>query len=150
LLEINDNQPLEAVRMLESEIGSLRGRRVAVLGLSFKGGVDDIRETRALPLVVSLLSKGAQVVAFDPMATPSFISLMPTIEYAGSAAECLTGSDGAIVQADWAQFRSLGRKEFSKMNRAVIVDGRRCLDPEKVRRAGATYLGVGYGLARKR
>ena len=150
LLEINEAQPLEAIRLLETEVGTVREKRIAVLGLSFKGGVDDTRETRALPLVVSLLARGAQVVAYDPMATPSFISLMPTIQYAGSAGECLAGSDGAIVQADWAEFKKLGKKEFSKMNRAVIVDGRRCLDPEKVRRAGATYLGVGYGLARKR
>jgi hypothetical protein len=51
------------------------------------------------------------------------------------------------VQADWAEFKKLGKKEFSSMKRAVVVDGRRFLDPEKVRRAGAVYRGIGYGLA---
>ncbi|MEW5747387.1 MAG: UDP-glucose/GDP-mannose dehydrogenase family protein [Candidatus Thermoplasmatota archaeon] len=145
LMAINDRQPSEAIWLLEREIGPLRGKRVAVLGLAFKGGVDDIRETRAVPLVTELLAKGARVVAFDPMAMPGFVKVMPTIEYAATAAECLKGADGCIVQADWKEFRSLGRKELSAMRAPVVVDGRRCLDPEKVRRAGAKYLGIGYG-----
>ncbi len=142
------SQPAEAIVMLEEAVGALEGKRIAVLGLAFKGGVDDTRETRAVPLITGLLSKGAKVVAFDPMAMPNFIRLMPTIEYASSAAECLRGADGCIVQADWKEFKALGKKEFSAMRDPVVVDGRRCLDPEKVTRAGARYLGVGYGKAR--
>jgi UDPglucose 6-dehydrogenase len=147
LLETNERQPIEGVRMLEDALGDLKGKRVAVLGLAFKGGVDDVRDTRALPLIIELLAKGARVVAFDPMASKDFIKLMPTIEYAASALECLDGADGCIVQADWPEFSRLGRKEFSRMRNKVVVDGRRCLDPDKVRRAGATYLGIGYGRA---
>ena len=149
LLAINSRQPIEGIELLETAIGPVRGKRVAVLGLSFKGGVDDIRETRALPLVIELLARGAKVVAFDPMAMGSFIKVMPTIRYARSAAECLDGADGCIIQADWPEFKKLGKREFSKMKRAVIVDGRRCLDPELVEVAGARYLGIGYGLARR-
>jgi len=145
---VNETQPGEAIRMLEDASGSVNGKRIAVLGLSFKGGVDDTRETRAVPLITALLAKGAKVVAFDPMATQNFITLMPTIEYASSAAECLKGADGCIVQSDWKEFRDLGRKEFSRMRSAVVVDGRRCLDPAKVEAAGARYMGVGYGPAR--
>lgn len=148
LIAVNDQQPLEAVRMADEVLGGLEGKRVAVLGLAFKGGVDDIRETRAVPLITQLLAKGARVVAFDPMAMASFIKVMPTIEYASSSAECLKGSDICIVQADWAEFRKLGRKEFSGMRNRVVVDGRRCLDPKRVEGAGARYLGVGYGLAK--
>jgi len=149
LLAINSRQPIEGIELLETAIGPVRGKRVAVLGLSFKGGVDDIRETRALPLVIELLARGANVVAFDPMAMENFIKIMPTIRYARTAAECLDGADGCIIQADWPEFRKLGKREFSKMKRAVIVDGRRCLDPELVKAAGARYLGIGYGLARR-
>jgi len=145
VMAVNDSQPLEGVRLLESAIGGIRGKRIAVLGLSFKGGVDDTRDTRAVPLITQLLAKGATVVAFDPMAMSSFIMLMPGIEYARSAAECLKGADGCIVQADWPEFRKLGRREFSAMRRPVVVDGRRCLDPEAVERAGAEYLAIGYG-----
>lgn len=146
LLDINDAQPLEAVRMLEEELGSLDGKRIAVLGLAFKGGVDDVRETRALPLITALLSRNARVVAYDPMAVPSFIKLMPSIEYAESSAACLKGADGCIVQADWPEFRKLGRREFSSMRKPIVVDGRRCLDPKAVKKAGARYRGIGYGL----
>jgi UDPglucose 6-dehydrogenase len=145
LLEINSHQPIEGIALLETAIGPVTGKRIAVLGLSFKGGVDDVRETRALPLVIELLARGARVVAFDPMAMDGFIKLMPTIEYARSAAECLRGADGCIVQADWPEFRKLGRKEFSSMRQAVIVDGRRCLEPKAVSKAGGRYLGIGYG-----
>ncbi len=149
LLAINSLQPIEGIRLLETAIGAVEGKRIAVLGLSFKGGVDDIRETRALPLIIELLARGARVVAFDPMAMDNFIKIMPTIEYALSAADCLKGADGCIVQSDWPEFRKLGKKEFSKMRRAVVVDGRRCLDPEAVREAGALYLGIGYGPAHR-
>jgi len=147
ILAMNESQPMEGIRMLEQELGDLRGKRIAVLGLSFKGGVDDIRDTRAVPLVTGLLARGARVVAFDPMAMDEFIHVMPTISYAASASECLEGADGCIVQSDWAEFRRLGKREFSRMRNPVIVDGRRSLDPEKVRRAGARYLGIGYGRA---
>ena len=150
LLAINDYQPIEGIKLLEGAVGELRGKRIAVLGLAFKGGVDDIRETRAVPLVTELLARGAQVVAYDPMAMKSFIHLMPSIEYASSAADCLKGADGCIIQADWQEFKRLGRKEFSVMRKPVIVDGRRFLDPETVERAGARYLGIGYGPARAR
>jgi UDPglucose 6-dehydrogenase len=145
VLAMNEDQPLEGIKLLEGEVGDLRGKRIAVLGLAFKGGVDDTRETRAVPLVTALLAKGARVVAYDPMAMPGFIRLMPTIEYAPSAAECLRGSDGCIVQADWPEFNKLGKKEYSAMKCAVIVDGRRFMDRQKVRKAGAVYLGIGYG-----
>jgi len=148
ILAINEAQPSEAVSMLESAIGALGGKRIAVLGLAFKGGVDDIRETRAVPLIEVLRSRGAEVVAYDPLAAKSFAMTIPDLELASSAAKCLKGVDGAIVQADWEEFRRLGKKEFSSMRTQVIVDGRRFLDPDKVRKAGARYLGIGYGIAR--
>jgi UDPglucose 6-dehydrogenase len=145
LIAINDSQPDEAILLLEQAIGSLRGKRIAVLGLAFKGGVDDVRETRAVPLIARLVAKDAHVVAFDPMAMANFRKIMPDLEYAGTASECLKGADGCVLQADWPEFKRLGRREFSGMRRAILVDGRRCLDPEAVERAGARYFGVGYG-----
>ncbi len=144
-LAVNDDQPLEALRLLESSLGSVSGKRIAVLGLAFKGGVDDVRDTRAVPLVTALLSRGAEVVAYDPMAMSAFIELMPTIAYESSAASCIAGADACVVQAEWPEFRSLGRKEISRMRTRLVVDGRRYLDPAKVRAAGAEYLGIGYG-----
>lgn len=149
LLAINNQQPSEGVRLLEKALGDLQGKRIAVLGLAFKGGVDDTRETRALPLVIELLGRRAQVIAFDPMAMANFIKLVPSIRYAESTTECLKDADGCVIQADWPEFRGLGKKEFTLMRRPIIVDGRRCLDPEKAKKAGARYYGIGYGLAER-
>ena len=147
VLRVNDEQPDEAVKILKACFGSLKGLRIAVLGLSFKGGVDDVRDTRAIPLVTSLLANGAEVVAFDPMAMSKFIELMPTIRFAASTEEALDGADACVVQADWPEFKSIGRKQFSKMRNPVVVDGRRCLDPCEVEASGARYFGIGYGQA---
>ncbi len=147
VLGVNDEQPFEAMELLGKALGTVRGRRIAVLGLAFKGGVSDVRESRAVPLITGLLASGADVVAFDPMAMAEFIELIPSIEYASSAREALTGADACVVQADWEEFKRLGKKDFSMMRNAVVVDGRRCLDPAKLRRAGARYFGVGYGVA---
>lgn len=147
VLDINDLQPLEALLLLNDALGSIKGKRIAVLGLSFKGGVDDVRETRAVILITELLAGGADVIAFDPMAMSSFIEIMPTISFASSIDEALTDSDACVIQADWAEFRKLGRKEFCRMRQPIVVDGRRCLDPERVEKDGARYFGIGYGHA---
>jgi UDPglucose 6-dehydrogenase len=147
IMKINEGQPLEGIRLLEGAIGNLSGKRIAVLGLSFKGGVDDIRETRAVPLIKGLRAKGAKVVAYDPMAMKSFRKIMPRIEYASSAIDCVDGADACILQADWPEFRRLGASAFRKMRNPVVVDGRRFLDPDIVKKARARYLGIGYGQA---
>ena len=147
VLAVNDEQPIEAVLLAKQALGTLEGRKIAVLGLSFKGGVDDVRETRAVPLIAGFLASGAEVVAFDPMAMSNFKELLPTVQYASSAADCLKGTDACVVQSDWPEFRKLGKKEFSLMRTPLVIDGRRALDPRKVERAGATYLGIGYGTA---
>lgn len=149
ILAVNDDQPLEAIELLGAALGDLRGRRIAVLGLSFKGGVSDVRDSRAIPLIAGLLATGAEVVAFDPMSMSQFIEMMPSIQYASSAGDALSGADGCVVQADWPEFKRLGKKEFSRMRSAIVVDGRRCLDPAKVEKAGARYIGIGYGVASK-
>ena len=149
VLAVNDDQPFEALELLGMALGTVRGRRVAVLGLAFKGGVSDVRESRAVPLITGLLAAGAEVVAFDPMAISEFIELVPSIQYASSAREALTGADACVIQADWNEFKSLGKKDFSRMRNPIVIDGRRCLDPAKVKKAGARYFGVGYGVASK-
>ncbi|UCE45110.1 MAG: UDP-glucose/GDP-mannose dehydrogenase family protein [Methanobacteriota archaeon] len=146
---INDEQPDEAISILKSVFKDLKGLRIAVLGLSFKGGVDDVRDTRAVPLITSLLAKNVEVVAYDPIAMSRFIELMPTIRYASTVEDALTQADACVIQADWPEFREIGRAQFSKMRNPVVIDGRRLLDPGEVEASGAKYFGVGYGRARR-
>ena len=127
-------QYLRSIAKLEEELGDLRGKRIALLGLAFKGDTDDVRETRAVPIARTLLSKGALVVGYDPLAGPAFARLVPEVKIVGSAKEALARADGAILQADWPAFSRLTPKDFvTSMATPVVVDGRRILDPKKMR-----------------
>jgi UDPglucose 6-dehydrogenase len=134
VLAQNEVQYLRAIALLEDELGDLRGKRIALLGLAFKGDTDDLRETRAVPIAQSLLSKGAVVIGFDPMAGPSFSRLVPEVKVVDSVGDALKAADGAVFQADWPAFSRLTAKDFlGVMTTPVVVDGRRILDPKKMR-----------------
>ena len=128
VLELNDLQPLRAVELAEKAVGSLTGKRVAILGLSFKGGSDDVRESRAIPLAKALLEKGATVVGYDPEANEAFRTIVPGVEVAPDVRGALAHADICIVHNDWPQWRDLTAADFSGMNRKVVVDGRRILN----------------------
>src|SRR2546427_5199490 len=97
VLAQNDVQYLRAIAKLEEELGDLRGKRIALLGLAFKGDTDDLRETRAVPIARTLVSKGALVVGYDPLAGPAFARLVPEVKIVGSVKEALARADGAIL-----------------------------------------------------
>ncbi|MEI6294337.1 MAG: UDP binding domain-containing protein, partial [Methanomicrobiales archaeon] len=107
-------------------LGNLSGKRIAVLGLAFKDNTDDIRDSRAIPVIRELLEKGASIAAYDPMAMPNMQRVFPSIEYCSSAADILRGADGCLVMTEWPEF-SLLDKEFDLMARMIIIEGRRIL-----------------------
>ncbi|MFQ5918542.1 MAG: UDP-glucose dehydrogenase family protein [Thermoplasmata archaeon] len=134
VLHQNETQYLRAVELLEEELGDLRTRRVALLGLAFKGGTDDVRESRAIPIAEALQARGAVVVGFDPMANHNFSAVLPSVALAGNVDEALAGADGCILQADWPEFGELKGADFVRsMKTPVVVDGRRILDPSKMK-----------------
>ena len=133
---VNDRQPERLLGLLDDH-GDVAGERVAVLGLSFKPGTDDIRESRAIPVIQGLLDRGADVVGYDPVAADRMRERFPDITYADSAAEALQGAHGAVVVTDWDEFAALD-DEFDTMARPVVVDGRHVVG----RREGLTYEGL--------
>lgn len=135
-VELNEEQPTRMVSLLEKHLNPA-GARVAVLGLAFKPGTDDIRNSRSIPLIEALKKRGAQVVAYDPVATPPMRERFPEIEYANSAAGALDGADAALVMTAWDEFGALDT-EFDTMTRPIVVDGRRIIE----RRDGITYEGL--------
>ncbi|MBV0924946.1 UDP-glucose/GDP-mannose dehydrogenase family protein [Halomicroarcula limicola] len=135
-VELNDAQPERLLSLLDDHV-AVRGKRVAVLGLAFKPGTDDIRNTRAVPVIEGLQERGADVVAYDPVATENMRERYPDIEYAASAGEALEGASGAVVVTDWDEFAALDA-EFDEMADPVVVDGRRIIE----RRDGITYEGL--------
>ncbi len=138
VLELNERQPLRMIEIAERERGKLKGKKVAVLGLSFKPETDDIRESRAIPLVRELLKKGAEVIGYDPEATENFRKLFPGIEYAKSAEDALRNADICMIQADWDEFENINYDSFAL---ELIVDGRRTLK----RAIKTPYFAVGSG-----
>jgi len=135
-VELNDRQPDRLVAALETHV-ELDGARIAVLGLAFKPDTDDIRNTRAIPVIESLVARGADVVAYDPVATDTMADQFSDIEYAETAAAALADADGAVVVTDWDEFSDLD-EEFEAMSTPVVVDGRRCIE----RREGIVYEGL--------
>ena len=135
-VDVNDGQPERLLSLLDRHVDAT-GKRVAVLGLSFKSGTDDIRGTRAVPAIEGLLERGAAVVAYDPVAAENMRERFPDIEYAGSAADALRGAHGAVVVTDWDEFAVLD-DEFDAMATPVVVDGRRVIE----RREGLVYEGL--------
>ncbi len=141
VLELNDRQPLRAIELAEQAVGSLAGKRVAILGLSFKGGSDDVRESRAIPLAKALLERGATVVGHDPEANGAFRTEVPAVETAPDVKSALARADVCIVHNDWPQWRALKAADFSGMNRKVVVDGRRILNRSAMK--GVTLFVLG-------
>jgi len=134
VIEINERQPMRIIELLQKRIGSLQGKRIAVLGLSFKNDTDDVRDSRAIPVILELKRQGAMVRGYDPMATESMRRMIPDIEYFGSPSGALEGADACLVMTEWPQFRNLD-KEFDLMNSRVILEGRRilsCRDAEGI------------------
>jgi len=142
VLAQNEVQYMRSIALLEEELGNLQGKRIALLGLAFKGDTDDVRETRAIPIARTLLSKGAVVVGYDPLAGPAFSRLVPEVKVVGSVTEALEGANGAVLQADWRAFARLTAKDFlAAMATPVVVDGRRILNPKKMR--GVRFRRIG-------
>jgi UDPglucose 6-dehydrogenase len=135
-VDVNEKQPRRLVGLLAEHV-DLTGARVAVLGLSFKPDTDDVRGSRAIPVVEELRERGATVVGYDPVAVDRMRERLPSIEYADSAAAALAGADGAVVVTGWAEFAELDA-EFDRMATPVVADGRRIVS----RRDGIVYEGL--------
>ncbi|HEY5941522.1 MAG TPA: UDP-glucose/GDP-mannose dehydrogenase family protein [Solirubrobacterales bacterium] len=144
VIEVNELQKRRVVGKLEKHLGSLIGKRVALLGLAFKPDTDDMREASSLVLAARLQGEGAEVVAYDPVAAERAAGLLGSVEMATSAQEALAGADAAVLVTEWAEFAELDwAAAAAGMTRALIVDGRNFLDPEKLVGAGFEYEGIG-------
>jgi UDPglucose 6-dehydrogenase len=130
VLDVNRRQPLRVVELAKKKAGSLKGKRVAVLGLAFKGDTADMRESPVIPVVQELLKQKAVVTAYDPQAMDNArIIFGDRINYAMSSSECLKDADIALIVTEWKEFRNL---DFSVMKSKVVVDARRIINPRSL------------------
>ena len=146
VIEVNELQKRRVIGKLEKHLGSLVGKRIALLGLAFKPNTDDMREASSLVLAARLQAAGAHVVAYDPIAEDEARHMMQGVEFAEGPLEALTGADAAVLVTEWDEFCALAADEIaSAMAGTVVIDGRNALDPVAMRGAGLTYEGIGRG-----
>jgi UDPglucose 6-dehydrogenase len=133
VLQINEAQASRAVKLALEELGSLKRKRVAVLGLSFKSGTDDMREARSIMVINELLKLRAEVTVYDPAAMENARQIFRRkITYATSERNCIEGTDCCIVATEWEEFKKLTAEDFlSVMRTPVVIDGRRVYDPSE-------------------
>jgi len=152
-LRANEEQMAYTLDFVRTVVGTLAGKRVALLGLAFKAGTDDVRESRAIPIAERLVAEGAEVRAHDPVAVEPFrrIWMAPgprargRLKLCSSLEETLTGADVAILQADWPDYLRWTRARSRRMRRPLLLDLRRALDPQAAERVGLTVIGLGAG-----
>jgi len=142
VIEVNELQKRRVVGKLERHLGSLRGKKIALLGLAFKPGTDDMREAPSLVLAARLQAEGADVSAWDPVADGH--PLLDDVAVAGSALDALEDADAAVLVTEWPELAELDWGEAgARMRNRLLVDGRNMLDPELLREHGFVYEGIG-------
>jgi UDPglucose 6-dehydrogenase len=142
VIEVNELQKRRVIGKLERRLGPLRDKKVALLGLAFKPGTDDMREAPSLVLAGRLLAEGAEVRGWDPVADGR--NHLHGVDIAGSALEALDGADAAVIVTEWPELRELDWADAgTRMRNKLIVDGRNMLDPAELRALGFEYEGIG-------
>lgn len=145
VMHINQDQQQRFLRKVRSALWNLKGKRVGVLGLAFKGGTDDIRQSPSIALVQSLLQEGCDVVAYDPAAMErARAELAPQVSFAESAYGAAVDADALLILTDWEEFASLDlNRLYSALKYPIIVDGRNLYDPELMATHGFIYASIG-------
>jgi UDPglucose 6-dehydrogenase len=145
VLSVNDNRKRAMARKVSNAVGSsLRGKTVAVLGLTFKPDTDDMRESPSIPLVTGLLDLGAKVRAHDPVGMEQARKELPDIEYVDDPYDCVRGADAMVVVTEWVQYRTLDLERLKQeMAQPVVIDLRNIYRPEDMAANGFIYDSVG-------
>ena len=145
--KINEHQKRRFFNKVRSALWTFRGKRLAVFGLAFKGGTDDVRESPAFDIIRMLLSEGCVIVAFDPAATERAkleLPSGPSMQYADDPYTAAAGADALLILSDWPEF---GKVDLEKLQAAlhypIVIDGRNLYDPREMLERGFTYLSVG-------
>ena len=145
VLGVNDIRKRAMARKVANAAGgNLRGKTVAVLGLTFKPDTDDMREAPSIPLVTGLLDMGAKVRAHDPVGMEQARKELPDIEYCDDPYACVKGADAMVVVTEWVQYRTLDLERLkAEMAHPVVVDLRNIYDPDDMAERGFVYDSIG-------
>src|SRR6266849_6723334 len=145
--KINTQQKRRFLSKVRSALWTLRGKRLGVLGLAFKGETDDIRESPAIEVVRMLLAEGCSIAAFDPAAikrTEEVLPAGPNLAYVSDSYAAAKDADALLILTDWSEFASLDLQRLNKTLRyPIVIDGRNLYDPPVMTEHGFTYLSIG-------
>ena len=144
-IEVNDNQKVKLIKKTRNYYEDLSGLNVAVLGLAFKPGTDDLREAPSLVNIPILLDDGANIKAWDPVAVENYKKFYPNeINYCDTIEETLKDADICFIFTEWQEVKDLPAETYRKlMKKAIILDGRNCYEPKKFEGTGVVYDSVG-------
>lgn len=142
---VNERQKIRLLTKMQTELGSLKGKRIAVWGLAFKPRTDDMREAPAVPLINGILAAGATVHAYDPEAMTVARGIFGSkVTFAENSYAALKGADALAIVTEWNEFREPDFERMKKLLRSpIIFDGRNLYNPEQIRAHGFTYLSIG-------
>jgi UDPglucose 6-dehydrogenase len=152
-LRTNEEQAAHVVDLIRKSVGRLNGKRIAFLGVSFKAGTDDVRESRAFPIIRALVDEGAEVRVHDPVALENFqkewgkfkLEHTEKVRFLESVQETLDASDLAVLQSDWAEYLSWPKSWTQLMERKSVLDLRRRLNNASAKRSGIRVVCLGIG-----
>lgn len=147
-IEVNDSQKVKLIKKTRNYYDNLAGLNVAVLGLAFKPGTDDLREAPSLVNIPILLDDGANVKAWDPVAVENYKKYYPTeITYCDTIEETLKDTDICLIFTEWQEIKDLSPETYQKlMKKSIILDGRNCYDTKIFEGTGVVYDSVGRGV----
>jgi UDPglucose 6-dehydrogenase len=143
---INQQQRKRFLRKVRRALWNLRGKNLAVLGLAFKGGTDDIRESPAIGIIECLLHEGCRISAYDPAAIDQAKAVLGSsaIRFSEDAYDAAHNADALLILTDWEEFANLDLKRLRReLRHPVVVDGRNLYPPEQMAKAGLMYSSVG-------
>ncbi len=148
VMTINEDQKARFLAKVRSALWTLRGKRLAILGLAFKGGTDDVRDSPAIDLVLKLKAEGAELQAYDPAAMERARVLLPpnTCSFAEDAYAACDGADALVLLTEWPEFAHLDFPRIKQLLRLpIVLDGKNLLDAHAIRATGLHYFSVGDG-----
>jgi UDPglucose 6-dehydrogenase len=147
IASINEEQRMRFLRKVRGAVWTLKGKKIGALGLSFKAGTDDIRESPAIPILRALIQEGCRAVVYDPVARErgeAEFASEPALSFASSAYEAANGADALLVLTDWPEFSQLDLGRIrNALKYHLLIDGRNMFDPEEVTAKGLAYISMG-------
>ncbi|WP_374724694.1 UDP-glucose dehydrogenase family protein [Calidifontibacillus erzurumensis] len=144
VIKVNKKQHLLVLDKLMGCMDSVKGKRIAVLGLSYKPNTDDMREAPSIVVTEKLIEMGAEVIAYDPIAMENAKKILnKNVKYAISPAEAVKNSDAALILTEWDEIKSINRNVFETMNYPLVIDGRNCFGLEEMKELDIDYYSVG-------